>query len=104
MERLNEAPLVLSFLVERYWPGVTSEKLERAVARMRDAADALSREGTQVRYVRSTLMPADEVVLSYFEAPSRGVVEEANRRTGIRFDRITEATDVAEERRPNGKE
>jgi len=97
MEPLNEAPLVLSFLVERYWPGVTSEKLERAVARMRDAADALSREGTRVRYVRSTLMPADEVVLSFFEAPSRRAVEEANRRTGIRFDRIAEAAEVLPE-------
>lgn len=89
----------MTFLVERYWPGVTSEKLARAAALMQDAADAVSREGTRVRYVRSTLMLTDEVVLSYFEAPSRRAVEEANHRTGIRFDRIAEAADVQPEER-----
>lgn len=98
MERFDE-PAASAFLVERYWPGVTSEKLARAANRMRDAATAMTREGKRVRYVRSTLMPMDEVVLSYFEAPSRDAVEELNRRSGVHFDRIADAADVADEGR-----
>jgi hypothetical protein len=83
-----------TFLVERYWPGVTEEAVRRAGERLREAAAELRREGVPLRYLRSTLVPEEETVFSVFGARSVGDVAEANRRGGVPFDRIVRATDI----------
>jgi hypothetical protein len=80
-----------TFLVERYWPGITAETLAAAISRGQRAADELTREGRTVRYVLCTFVPGDEAVLCLWEAASAEEVAEANERAEFPFDRIVEA-------------
>ena len=47
-------------------------------------------EGSQVRYLSCSLVPADEALFTYFEASSVDDVVEAHRRAGVPLDRINE--------------
>jgi len=80
-----------TFLVERYWPGVSSTTLEAAVARGRRSAAEMSLAGRRIRYLRSTLVPDEETVYCLFEAVGSDAVRELNERAAIPFDRIVEA-------------
>jgi Protein of unknown function (DUF4242) len=86
-----------TFLVERYWPGVSSAGLEAAVARGRRSAVEMRRAGTRIRYLRSTLVPAEETVYCLFEAIGATDVRELNERAAIPFDRIVEAVSLVPE-------
>lgn len=77
-----------TFLVERYWPGVTRDQFAAAEERVRRAVRDLVRTGAAIRLVSSTFIPAEQVVLSIFEASEEEAVIEANRRSGVRFDRV----------------
>jgi hypothetical protein len=88
------APATVTYLVERYRPAVGAEEIRSAISRIEEAVSDMARDGTAIRYVRSTLVPADEFVLCVFEAPSEDDVAEANRRAGVRFDRISAVVDV----------
>ena len=50
-----------------------------------------------VRHLRTTLLPADEVALHMFEAPSIDALERAGRRAGLQYERIVEALEQSEE-------
>jgi len=56
-----------TYIVERYWPGVTKEHLAQAVARSQEVIALMNQDGIPVRYLRSTLVPGDEVVFSLYE-------------------------------------
>jgi hypothetical protein len=77
-----------TFLVERYWPGLTKDEFAGAERRLRRAVRDLVRTGAAIRLVSSTFIPAEEIVLSVFEAPGEAAVVEANLRSGVRFDRV----------------
>lgn len=76
------------YLVERYWPGVNRDQLAVAASHIRTAALEFAAGGRDVRVLSSVLIPADEVVLSLFEAASEADVIEVNRRSGVPFDRV----------------
>ena len=78
------------FVVERYLPDATLERLTRGelVAR-RTARGASGANG--VRHRESIWIPSDETVLSTFIAASSDAVGEALRTAGIPADRIVEA-------------
>lgn len=80
------------FLVERYWPGVTREALDRALMRVRREAAVLTDAGQHVHHVGSVLMTADETVFCLFRAASRASVMLANERAAFHCDRIGEGT------------
>jgi hypothetical protein len=80
-----------SYLVESYVAG-TPAAVEDARARARRTAEL----GDRVRYVRTTFLPGDEIVLHLFEAPSASALDEAGRRAALRFERIVEAEESAE--------
>ena len=80
-----------SFLVETYTPA--AESLGDATARIRLAVTELSQAGTPVRYLRSIFVPADEMCLYLFEAPSAEAVREASERAGLLPGRIVEAVE-----------
>jgi hypothetical protein len=80
-----------SYMVESYVPHGRSEELEAAGARARGAARALSAEGKSVRYLRSALLPGDELCLHLFEADSAALVGEASELAGIAAERVVEA-------------
>lgn len=79
------------FLVEHYRPGLSSDRLAAAVAEVRAAAAGLAAAGRAVRYLRSTIVPADEAYLSLFEAASEADVRVAYARAGVPFERISAA-------------
>jgi hypothetical protein len=75
-----------SYLVQSYVAG-SDEAMEDARSRARRTAEL----GNDVRYLRTTFLPGDEVVLHLFEAPSASVLDEAGRRAALPFERIVEA-------------
>jgi hypothetical protein len=77
-----------TFLVERYVPGLTKDQFTAADRGIRRAVRDLVQTGAAIRLVSSTFIPAEEVVLSVFEACAQEAVIEANLRGGVRFDRI----------------
>jgi hypothetical protein len=104
-ERPSPDDPLATFLVERYWPGVTADVIRSSDVRLHMAVEEMNNQGTPVRYIRSTLIPEEETVFSLFSAPSAGQVAEANQRSGVPFDRIVEATEInhsanPEEERP----
>jgi hypothetical protein len=76
------------YLVERYWPGVDRDQLTSAATRLGTAVRELAVRGREVRVLNSVFIPADEVVLSLFEATTEDDVVEVNRRSGVPFDRV----------------
>lgn len=83
-----------TFLVERYWPGVTEPTLRSAHRRLGDAIALLRREGTEVVHLRSALAAREDAVFSFFIAHSAADVAEANRRGAVPFDRIVPVIEV----------
>jgi hypothetical protein len=82
---------VPTYLVERYWPGVTSELLLEALNRGRRVMEEMRGEETPIREISCTLLPGEEVVFSVYEGPSAGTVRQFNERAGIPVSRIVEA-------------
>jgi hypothetical protein len=85
---------VPTYLVERYWPGVTTELLLEALNRVRRVIDEMSAEGMRIRDVSCTLIPGEEVVFSVYDGPSANAVRQLNDRAGIPVSRIVEAVSV----------
>jgi hypothetical protein len=81
------------FLAEVYVPRTRADDSSRAARCARAAAKQLSREGTSVRYVRTTLLPDDETCFHVFEAPSADAVGEVGRRAGLSWARIVAAVE-----------
>jgi hypothetical protein len=92
---------VPTYLVERYWPGVTSELLLEALNRGQSVMEQMRTEGTPVRALTSILIPAEEVVFSIYEGPSAAAVRQANDRAGIPVSRIVEAVTITASRLHN---
>jgi hypothetical protein len=56
----------------------------------------MTREGTDVRFLRSIFVPEDETCFYLFEATSADTVREAAARAGLAFGRVAEAVAVAQ--------
>lgn len=82
------------FVVERHLPGVTADALKAAGMRAKTCCAEMTDEGTRVRWVRSFFLPQTEQTMCVFEAATRQVVEEANRRAQIPFKAIREAVEM----------
>jgi hypothetical protein len=83
-----------SYLVDGYLPRSRAGELQELIARLRTAAEAMTVEGTQVRHVRSSFLPADELLLHLLEAESAAAASEASRRAGVPAERIVESVSV----------
>jgi hypothetical protein len=79
------------FLLESYLPR-SANALEKAQESARGAAE----DGVAVRYLRTTLVPADETCMHLFEAASIEALEQAAARAGLAWDRIVEALSPTE--------
>ena len=84
------------YLVERYIPGDSVEDVRAAVGRLVAAVAEMAAEGTCVRYVRSTVIWADETCFCEFEAATREAVEWANERANVSFARILPAVRLSQ--------
>ena len=89
-----------TYLVERYWPGVTRELLVAALNRGRQVMEEMNDEGTFIRHVTSILIPGEEVVFSVCEGPLAAAVLQLNERAGIPVSRIVEAVTVTQDEKP----
>ena len=78
------------FVVERYLPDATLERLTSSELTTRRAAPDPG-GGRGVRHRESIWIPADETVLSTYIADSREAVADVLRAAGIPADRIVEA-------------
>ena len=78
-----------AFLVELYVARLDAGSVRRDAERARLAAEALSREGTPVRYLQSIFVPADETCFHLCEAGSEDAVREVIRRADLSFGRVS---------------
>ena len=99
----SDAPELTTFLVERYWPGISQAELAAAVGRAKRSAASMRRQGKQIHYLQATLVPEQETVLCLMEAESSALVAELNQRARIPYDRIAEAVAV-QASRPRGNQ
>jgi hypothetical protein len=77
------------FLLERYVPRANDGAIERDAERARLSAEALTLEGTPVRYLRSIFVPDDETCFLLYEAGSVEAVRAAALRAALPFERIS---------------
>jgi hypothetical protein len=91
---------VQTFLIERYWPGVTVEMFTDAVHRLNESVAGLRREGIAIEAVTATLVPIDEAAYWIVDAPSADVVELACVRAKLQVERIVTALDLGRRRGP----
>jgi Nickel responsive protein SCO4226-like len=82
------------YVVERYLPGLEQPRLLRMLGKLGQVTEELRAEGTEVRYMGSTIVPDDEACFCQFEGASEAAVAEANERAGVPFARIVEAVAV----------
>ena len=85
------------YLVERHLPKFTTDQLVSAARRAKSVTAQMTLEGTPVRYLRSFFIPGDEKCFCLFDGPSAKIVQEANERAELPFERIVEAFHVAAE-------
>lgn len=86
-----------TYLVERYWPGVTSELFFKVLNRGRRTIEQVSEEGTFIRNVTNILIPGEEVVFSVYQGPSAAAVRQLNERVGIPVSRIVEVIELTQD-------
>jgi Nickel responsive protein SCO4226-like len=92
--RSTRAPELTAYLVEHYWPGITAEVFRAATERVQTIAEAMTRGGTPVRYLHSTMVPVDEAAFCVFATTSIELIELLYARAEVRFDRIVAALEV----------
>lgn len=85
------------YMVERSLPGFTHEQVSAAAARAKSTTAQMTEEGTPVRYLRSTFVPGEDKCFCLFEGESAELVEQANIRAELPFERVIEAVHVASE-------
>jgi len=83
------------FLVERYAPRPRADGVA-------EAAPVGPDEAAGIRLLLSATVPADEIALSLFEAPTREALARALEAWGVSFIRIVEALVEGLERQPAG--
>jgi len=83
------------FLGEGYPVGIGRKALTAAARRARVVAAEMRAEGSQVRFVKSTFLPAEDALICLFDAPSADVVKELGRRAGLPIERVVEAVGLS---------
>ncbi len=81
------------YVAEAYLPRTSAGGCREAAARARVAAEQLRRGGTPVRFLRLIYLPADEICLFVFDAPSAEAVARLAELAQLASCRITEAED-----------
>jgi hypothetical protein len=84
-----------AYLLERYLPGLSSDELALTAARVASVTAEVAATGIAIRYLGSTLVPADEACLCCFEAGSAAAVAAMNERAGAPFARIVETRRIS---------
>jgi hypothetical protein len=72
-----------TYLAECFWPDVSESKVTAVARRIAAEGEAVCLE--------LILVPADEIVLGLFQAPTAEAVTEVSRRAGLPVERVIEA-------------
>jgi len=86
-----------SYLVETFLARDNAGDRRASERATSSAAEALTRDGTPIRFGGSIYVPEDEVCLYSFDAPSVGDVERIVARAGLRLLRVVEAIPSSKE-------
>ena len=78
------------YTVELSHPAAGWAELQEIVARARQAAVEMRREGEQIRFLRSVFVPEDDACFFLYEGPSARTVQAAVRRARIGETRVDE--------------
>ena len=78
------------YVLELYVARSDAAAMSSAARRARLAAEALTGEGTEVRYLRSIFVAEDETCFLLYEAASADTVRTAAGRAGLPFDHVAE--------------
>ena len=90
-----------SYLVETFLARGAAGERQARDQRASAAAEALTREGTRVRFGGSTHVPQDELCFFIFEAPSGREAVLVAQRAGLEPLRVVEAVSSKEGVKPN---
>lgn len=82
------------FMVERSLKGIAMDALAAAQQRAISTTARFRDQGTSVRYIRTTFVPAEGCCMCLFEAETEAVVKQVNEAAQIPFDRIVAALDL----------
>jgi len=82
------------YMVERNLKGIAMSDLAGAQKLAIATAQEMTREGTPVRYIRSTFAPEDGRCMCLFEAGSAGEVKALNDRAKLPYSHVVEALDL----------
>ena len=82
------------FMVERDLPGIKMEQLAAAQKAAIETGQQFTREGKNVRYIRTTFVPGENKCMCLFEAANPELVKQVNEQAKIPFTRIVEALDL----------
>jgi Nickel responsive protein SCO4226-like len=82
---------VTRYMVERSLPGFGEDQLPGAAGAAKSTSAQMTKEGTPVRYLRSTFVPQEEKCFCLFEGDSVEAIKTAQERAGLPYDRIVEA-------------
>jgi hypothetical protein len=74
-------------MVERLWPGATSESVREVVVQLEARCRQLAADGIPVRYLGATFIPADESLSCRFDGTVQAV-RAAHQLAGVPFDRL----------------
>ena len=88
-----------SYLVETFLARGSAGEESARERRARSSAEALTREGTRVRFEGSTYVPEDEMCFFTFDAPSGREAALVAQRAGLDAVRVVEALSSREEKR-----
>lgn len=82
------------FMVERDLKGIAMDDLAAAQKAAIGKAEEMRRDGTSIRYVRTTFAPEDGRCMCLFEAPSDAEVKRLNDDAGLPYSRVVPALDL----------
>jgi len=82
------------YLVERELPGIKMDQLAAAQKAAIETGQRMTKQGKNVRYIRTAFIPGESRCMCMFEASNPELVKELNESAKIPFKRIVEAMDL----------
>ncbi len=77
----------MQLMVERFWPGATTDAVQASVAYLQTKCNELAHDGVQIRYLGATFVPTDESLSCRFDGTTQAV-RAAFELAGAPFDRL----------------
>ncbi|TMF41464.1 MAG: DUF4242 domain-containing protein [Chloroflexi bacterium] len=74
---------------------VESYAVDSSVPDQRERAERAAGLGPGIRYIRTTIVPGDQMLLHLFEATSSEALQQAVEAAALECDRIVEVTEAA---------